>query len=91
LALTNLEIYISSLKKENSGILDAGREKIRDYELLILETRRHSNEEFAKLKEVIRRRDFEIEELRVNSYRKSLLKKYLMETDSDVRFLGFFF
>ena len=70
-SISELDDLIKMIHKENKSMLEAGREKIRDYEMMILETRRLGNEEFEKLKDVIKQRDNQIAELKENSYRKS--------------------
>lgn len=80
--VSELEQTIKTIGQENKNMLEAGREKIRDYEMMILETRRLGNEEFEKLKDIIKQKDTHISELKENTYRKSLIKKYLMGDES---------
>ena len=47
-AVKELESYIDVLKTENKNLLGAGREKIKDYEIMILNTRRQSSESIVK-------------------------------------------
>ena len=76
--IEELEKVIKMLKEENKKILDAGREKIKDCEEMILKTRRIGNEEKLKFEAEIKNLEHKLFEAKENTYRKDILKKYLV-------------